>query len=192
MKPEKTVRRWRTVAVLAAGVAIGVAIVATPAASHIGSVTHLWNHHIKPKADARYLKKSAVKTIQGDWAAGLQAASTNDDGWDNISFGFRLPAAPTAHFIQQGTAPPAECPGTDANPKAAPGHLCVYEHDSTNRGSVTIFAAGTGGGTGDRWGAGLWLQPAAAGNAWSYGTWAVTAGSGSVSRAAPAKVRPGH
>jgi hypothetical protein len=55
MKPEKTVRRWRTVAVLAAGVAIGVAIVATPAASHIGSVTHLWNHHIKPKADKRYV-----------------------------------------------------------------------------------------------------------------------------------------
>jgi hypothetical protein len=48
MKPEQRVRRWRTVAVLAAGVAIGVAIVATPAASHIGSVTHLWNHHIKP------------------------------------------------------------------------------------------------------------------------------------------------
>jgi hypothetical protein len=65
MKPEQRVRRWRTVAVLAAGVAIGVAIVATPAASHIGSVTHLWNHHIKPKADKRYVRASGVLTIPG-------------------------------------------------------------------------------------------------------------------------------
>jgi hypothetical protein len=42
---------------LAAGVAIGIAIAATPAASHIGSVTHLWNHHIKPKADKRYVNE---------------------------------------------------------------------------------------------------------------------------------------
>jgi hypothetical protein len=59
MKAERRgLRRWRTLAVLATGVAIGVAIAATPAASHIGSVTHLWNHHIKPKADARYVNAS--------------------------------------------------------------------------------------------------------------------------------------
>ena len=53
----KSNRRWRLAAVLAAGVAIGIAIAATPAASHIGTVTHLWNHHIKPKADVRYVNE---------------------------------------------------------------------------------------------------------------------------------------
>jgi hypothetical protein len=186
-------RRWRTAAVLALGVAIGTVLVATPAASHIGTVSHLWKNHIRPKADARYVKKSAIKTIQGDWALGLQAASTDDDGWDNISFGFKLSTAPQAHFILAAGTPPAECPGTVANPRAAPGHLCVYENDSTNRGSVTVFSVPGGGAAADPWGAGLWLQPAAAGNSWSYGTWAVTAGNGvTVSRATPSTARPGH
>ena len=56
----KSNRRWRLAAVLAAGVAIGIAIAATPAASHIGSVTHLWNHHIKPKADKRYVNEGCM------------------------------------------------------------------------------------------------------------------------------------
>lgn len=48
-------RRWRAVALLAAGLAIGVTMMATPAMSHVGgTVGHLWNDHIKPRADARY------------------------------------------------------------------------------------------------------------------------------------------
>jgi hypothetical protein len=71
-KERRLSRRWRSVAVLAAGVAIGIAIVATPAASHIGSLTHLWNHHIKPKADARY---SRVLTIQNFGVNGFSSNS---------------------------------------------------------------------------------------------------------------------
>ena len=42
-----------------------------------------------------------------------------------------------------------------------------------------IFSAGqVASNMADRFGAGLWLIPAAAGNAWSYGTWAVTAPAG--------------
>jgi hypothetical protein len=66
-------RRWRTAAVLALGVAIGTVLVATPAASHIGTVTHLWNHHIKPKADARYLNLGEVG------AFGNVSSADNDD-----------------------------------------------------------------------------------------------------------------
>ena len=51
---KKKTRRWRAAGLLAAGVAIGTVLMATPAAGHIGSVSHLWNHHIKPKADQRY------------------------------------------------------------------------------------------------------------------------------------------
>jgi hypothetical protein len=52
---ERGMRRWRAVALLTAGLAIGVTMMATPAASHVGgTVGHLWNDHIKPRADARY------------------------------------------------------------------------------------------------------------------------------------------
>ena len=50
-------RRWRLVALLATGIAIGIAMVGTPVGAHIGSVSHLWNQHLKPKADARYVNE---------------------------------------------------------------------------------------------------------------------------------------
>ena len=86
-----------------------------------------------------------------------------------------------------GSAPTAQCPGTAVNPLAAPGHLCVYESQSSNRGSVVLFTGTTGfTNQASKWGAGVWLIPAAAGNAYSYGTWAVTAANGtSPSRVAP-------
>jgi hypothetical protein len=177
---DRGMRRWRAVALLAAGLAIGVTMTATPAMSHVGgTVSHLWNTHIKPKADARYVKKSAIKTIQGNYAGGAVAASANDDAWENISWGFDLGTAPQEHYIPDGGVPPAECPGTAENPQAAPGHLCVFESFSVNLASVTIFTGTTGGtGQASRWGAGLWIQSTAAGNFFSYGTWAVTAGAG--------------
>ena len=56
-----------------------------------------------------------------------------------------------------------------------------------NRGSVVLFTGTTGAvNQASKWGAGVWLIPAAAGNAFSYGTWAVTAPNGtSPSRVAP-------
>jgi hypothetical protein len=52
---------WRTVAVLAIGVALGVSMMATPAAGHVGgTVGHLWTKHIRPLADQRYYKKTEV------------------------------------------------------------------------------------------------------------------------------------
>ena len=169
------VGRRKMVALLATGLMIGVILVATPAGATM-NWDNIWNNHLKPKADARYVKKSAIKTIQGNYAAGLQAANTNDDGWDSISFGFELDSAPQEHFIPAGGAATPQCPGSAVNPQAAPGHLCVYESVSFNRGSVVIFTGTTGAvNQASKWGAGVWLIPAAAGNAYSYGTWAVTA-----------------
>jgi hypothetical protein len=179
-------RRRKLVAVLAAGMILGVVMVATPAGATL-NWNNIWNNHLKPKADARYVKKSAIKTIQGNYAAGLQAASTNDDGWDSISFGFELASAPTPNFRQAGSAPTPSCPGSATNPKAAPGNLCVYESISSNRGAVQIFTGTTGSyPAASKWGAGVWLIPAAAGNAYSYGTWAVTAPAGT----SPKRVAP--
>ncbi len=53
-------RRWKLVALLAAGMALGVVMVGTPAGAHVGgSVNHLWNH-LKPKADKRYVNESEL------------------------------------------------------------------------------------------------------------------------------------
>lgn len=36
-------RRWKVVALLAAGIAIGVVMVGTPAGAHVAGWTHNWN-----------------------------------------------------------------------------------------------------------------------------------------------------
>jgi len=174
----RIVRRRKIVGLLVAGLAVGVVMAATPAGA-VTNWTNIWNTHLKPKADQRYVKKSAIKTIQGNYAAGLQAGNLGDDGWDSISFGFALASAPQEHFLAAGSASTAQCPGSAVNPLAAPGHLCVYESVSSNRGDVVIFTGTTGAtNQASKWGAGVWLIPAAVGNAFSYGTWAVTAPNG--------------
>jgi hypothetical protein len=75
-------KRWAAVALLAAGIAIGVVIVATPAGAHVGgSVKHLWNH-LKPRADQRYVNEKELlwAVVDGDGEAivrGNGAASVN-------------------------------------------------------------------------------------------------------------------
>lgn len=55
----------RMIVVLALGVAIGTMIVATPASAHFrSSIDHIWSH-IKPKADARYVRASGTLSIPG-------------------------------------------------------------------------------------------------------------------------------
>jgi hypothetical protein len=69
----RSARRWRAAALLAAGIAIGVAMTATPVSGHIGnSVTHLWNAHLKSKTDARYYTKAQANAryLRSDAAAG--------------------------------------------------------------------------------------------------------------------------
>jgi hypothetical protein len=58
-------RRWWTVAILAAGIAIGTMLTATPVYSHVGgTVAHLWTKHIRPKADTRYVRKLYASVTQ--------------------------------------------------------------------------------------------------------------------------------
>jgi hypothetical protein len=82
----RLLRRWRTAALLAAGIAIGVSIAATPVSGHIStSVTHLWNAHIKPKTDARYYTKAQAN---GRYLpkAGKAADANLLDGLDSAAF----------------------------------------------------------------------------------------------------------
>jgi hypothetical protein len=122
----------------------------------------------KAESDAKYVRKPALIT------GGYYQASYSEGGTALtyvIDFGATLSAAPTAHYIEAGAVPPAECPGTVSAPDAAPGHLCVYETGSGGLGAgqfvnfgggsgtentgATIFAIVSGGGT-DRWMRGRW------------------------------------
>ena len=96
-----------------------------------------------------------------------------------VTFSSSLAAAPTVHFVAQGQAPPAQCPGNVTSPAAAAGHLCVYEGGQTARGALTIIDPTTQATAGAaRWGFGLQLEPsstAISSSFSSHGSWAVTA-----------------
>jgi hypothetical protein len=117
------------------------------------------------------------ETLRGNFSLGGGSTGGHDYATDSISFVFTLPSAPQAHFIAWGKAAPAACPGTLALPKAAPGHLCVYEAeptgniDTTGIGDpVTDTAAAA-----NRYGAIVSLHADSALMVATSGTWAVTA-----------------
>lgn len=187
----KTERRWKVVALLAAGIAVGVVMVGTPAGAHVSGWTHNWNQHIKPKADKRYLPGGAItggRTLRGTFSIDGTATAAGQQGSDSISFGWTLASAPVPHFIAAGTSPPADCPGTVANPKARKGHLCVYEADNTNVGARTVYDMTTYlGSKADKYGFGVYMYGAvAAGFYTSHGTWAVQTPSPSSATPRPA------
>jgi hypothetical protein len=175
--------RLRTAMVLAIGVAVGTTMMATPATGHVGgTVHHLIGHlkavfYTKSQSNARFLPGGnlpAGKTVRGTYWMGDTAAAGFDLATSEISFGWRFAAAPTPHFIQSGTTPPAACPGTATAPAARPGHLCVYESLATNEGLRNVNGP-SGDGSTYRFGARLFIRSAAAGNYYSGGTWAATA-----------------
>ena len=102
---------------------------------------------------------------------------------ESVSFQIPLASAPSVKVVQQGTASaPPECPGTAANPTAAPGWLCIYENRAQNQRSgsyPSVVAPGSGfSPSASRFGASLIVHGQASGTDWFYwseGTWAVTA-----------------
>ena len=115
-------------------------------------------------------------TLRGRYVARFTSRGIGDIGGTGIAFGFSLSAKPTPHFIQQGTTAPAECPGTPADPKAAPGHLCVFEGGFSNRTLPVISDVTAAAGT-EVYGAGIAFASDIAGTVASVssGSWAVTA-----------------
>ena len=171
-------RRWKVVALLAMGMAIGVVLAGTPAGAHVASWTHNWNTHIKPRADAHYLPGGDLPS--GRTIRGTYRVTGNDQGAGNglttsaISFGWRLSSAPTEHFIPAGTPPPAGCPGTATNPQAVSGHLCVDEVTDINAaGQLIANPVNNVGNQASRYGAFVLAQSAADGVFATGGTWAV-------------------
>ena len=114
------------------------------------------------------------KTLRGSFAA---AARNNPAGAlanDSISFGLALATAPAAHFLKFSDPRTAQCPGSDAAPVAAPGHLCVYE--DIGAGSRIVVSPDTGTpNEATRFGAAVIITNTGSNDASTIGSWAVTA-----------------
>src|SRR5215212_11573431 len=99
------------------------------------------------------------------------------EGQTQIAFVLSLSAPPTPHYINDGTAPPAGCSATPANPGADPGNLCVFEGvapiNSTSRGEFDPVAGVNNQAT--TYGAAVFMDATAAGDTRIRGSWAVTA-----------------
>jgi hypothetical protein len=119
------------------------------------------------------------KTLRGVFAPGGFAADQGELAQESISFGFSIAggANPVAHFIEEGTTPPPECPGTVHEPAALPGHLCVYEAGSDNASSpcVVFNPVNNACPASAVRGFGVQIFSDSPGEFWSQGAWAVTA-----------------
>jgi hypothetical protein len=115
------------------------------------------------------------RTIKGTYAAVYVANQADILGRVAFSFGASLPAAPAVSFIPQGGAATADCPGSAANPKAAPGHLCVYEGVGMNVKNQLVIRPSANTSGADPFGAGVQVVSKSMGGVLSQGTWAVTA-----------------
>lgn len=95
-------------------------------------------------------------------------------------FGAQLAAAPPRTIVMNPPGPP-QCPGTVADPQAAPGHLCIYTSAIASRsarskriGSIETIVDGGGVGGTTRQGAGIYVTSATTGIFGARGSWAVT------------------
>lgn len=136
------------------------------------------------------------KSLTGAWSFGALPEGfkfTNplaERVYSPISFPIPLKdeiALANVHYIKQSETPPTGCTGgTPAQPKADPGHLCVYTQAQsgveTKYNTIAILKASAGTGGASRSGAVLSVSPLPQtepvvdmGGAFARGTWAVTA-----------------
>lgn len=109
----------------------------------------------------------AGETIRGAFNMGGTAAAASDLANTSVSFAYALAAAPAIHFIRQGTAAPAQCPGNATFPQAANGNLCIYEAQRLNTAGGQVNEVNRSGAT-------IFIESSAAGRFFSFGTWVVT------------------
>jgi hypothetical protein len=123
--------------------------------------------------------QASAKTVRGRFEATGVAPPTGATASGAISFGMQLPAAPARNIVLSGST--TQCPGTVADPEAAPGQLCIYVGDRVNNANIeTITDSATPGGLPtvggtSRQGAGIVVASAGPGTFGARGSWAVTA-----------------
>ena len=116
------------------------------------------------------------KTLRGRFEAGDGSVpnNVNDTATDAISFGAQL-ASPPARTIVMNPPGPTQCPGTVADPQAAPGHLCIYVGDRTGISQLDTLIDGGQVGSTSRQGTGIYALSNTTGVFGARGSWAVTA-----------------
>jgi hypothetical protein len=88
-----------------------------------------------------------------------------------ISYQFPLASPPSLNVIPIGGGGTPACPGSSANPQAAPGQLCVYQTRNDSGTTLELFNEIEGG----RFGAVLFADLPDNTDFEFEGTWAVTA-----------------
>ena len=113
-------------------------------------------------------------SLRGVYGIKYHSPFGGDFAVESVSYAAALPSRPTAHSVMDGTTPPAQCPGSYAAPKAAPGHLCLYERPNfaPNRDYVRASNLNTDEA---KYGFDITMGTKNAGAANSFGSWAVTA-----------------
>lgn len=115
------------------------------------------------------------KTEFGKYYALDNPAPSGQFAIDVVSFQFPLPSLPADHYLPPGTPPSAECPGSPDDPRAAPGHLCVYSKDRQNV-QTTYDGDGINFDKLDTHGFAVNIRSSGTANTYfDYGSWAVTA-----------------
>jgi hypothetical protein len=116
------------------------------------------------------------KTLYGVFGPGATASDAGDVDQETMSFEFNVVTNPVVHYIPAGTTPPAECPGTLNQPRAQPGHLCLYEGQQVNVDSICVFNPVNDACSASAVrGFGVAVVAAGPGGYWAQGSWAVTA-----------------
>jgi hypothetical protein len=195
------VRRWRAVVLLALGAVVGMMVVATPGAAHVGgTVAHLVGHlktffYTKGEANKQFLRTSGNlapgKTMRGVyWAIDDDEDANSSIAASEISFAVPLQTAPIAHFIPEGAPVPTGCSGTPENPGASLGHLCVFQESGYNISSSVVATPNDAPGA-TRHGVILLTFSAGTGRFSNAGRWAVTAPLPGAAPRATANVSPG-
>jgi hypothetical protein len=107
---------------------------------------------------------------------GIETVGTGNTGYIGavISYPFPLASPPIQNYMPIGASPNAACPGTAANPKAAPGNLCAYE--TVNGTGSAAFFDGSVESSISKFGSGIAaFMNGGTGNEDLIGSWAVTA-----------------
>ena len=142
---------------------------AAQAGANTATDTKLQGYYKKAEADARYAPMPGL--IRGSY--GLQVAPNTGALAVSVSFGVTLSAAPTVHYITEGSPVPAGCTGTVAAPGANPGHMCIFESGASNVSGQSTVSGGLSG-VADPFGLFIFgTQTNAANVSWFRGTWAV-------------------
>jgi hypothetical protein len=132
-------------------------------------------------------------TETGDWGVADNTTAFKEI-LSGVSFNIPLEKAPTPVYVKANATSSEHCPGTVAEPAAAPGYLCVYAHEeqgwyvSSQEKIVTPTICALGAepafecvtvtsetGSADPTGFGIVGLSSEEGTIFAYGTWAVTA-----------------